>query len=266
MFELKFVAFCLKFSADSYLKFQEKTISWEFFRNFVQTKAILYRNLWNFALLSAILFWFRIALKKIDTSTFTCCLHPIKEAGPQKNHKEKIWERKARTFCFRKTSFVHSRSGTHYSLLLGYFGLKLLPDIRHCVYWVSAEIWAPNSSHKICNKYFIHHCQCWKEASFVWETVWFLSLVNTHRFDLKFVAFCPKFSWDSYLEFQEKTILGEYFRNFVQTKAILYRNMWNFALLSAILFRVCIALKKIHTSTFTCYLHPGMDAGPEKNN
>jgi len=30
----------------------------------VKTKAILYRNLLNFALLSAILFWVRIALKK----------------------------------------------------------------------------------------------------------------------------------------------------------------------------------------------------------
>jgi len=49
---------------------------------------------------------------------------------------------------FRKTSFVHSRSGTYYTLLLGYFSLKFLPDIRHCVYWVLAEIWAPYSSHK----------------------------------------------------------------------------------------------------------------------
>jgi len=43
--------------------------------------------------------------------------------------------------------------------------------------------------------------------------------VNTHSFDLKFVAFCPKFSGDSWVEFQEKTIPGEFFRNFVQTKA-----------------------------------------------
>jgi len=61
------------------------------------------------------------------------------------------------TFCFWKTGFLHSRSGTYYALLLGSFGLKYLPDIQHCVCWVSAEIWAPNSSHKICNKIFIHH-------------------------------------------------------------------------------------------------------------
>jgi len=43
------------------------------------------------------------------------------------------------------------------------------------------------------------------------------------------------------VEFQEKTISGEFFRNFVQTKVILNRN---FALLSEILFKVRIPLKK----------------------
>ena len=51
--------------------------------------------------------------------------------------------------------------------------MKFLPYIRHCVYWVLAKIWDPNSSHKICNKCFIHHCQGWKEDSFVCETVFF---------------------------------------------------------------------------------------------
>jgi len=78
----------------------------------------------------------------------------------------------------------------------------------------------------------------------VFEIVWFFLWANTHPFDLKFVAFCPKFSGYSYVEFQEKIISGEFFRNFVQTKAILYLNLWNFALLSGFLFWVRIALKK----------------------
>ena len=89
--------------------------------------------------------------------------------------------------------------------------MKFLPDIRHCVYWVLAEIWAPDSSQKTSNKLFIDHCQGWKESSFVCETVWFFSRVNTHSFDFKFVAFCPEFSRDSYVEFQEKNYFG---RNF----------------------------------------------------
>jgi len=75
-------------------------------------------------------------------------------------------------FCFRKTNFVHSRSGTYYALLLGYFGLKFLPDIRDCVCWVLAEIWTPDSAHKIGMKFSINHFQGWKEGLFVCETVW----------------------------------------------------------------------------------------------
>ena len=43
---------------------------------------------------------------------------------------------------------------------------------------------------------------------------WFFSWVNTHLLDLKFVAFCPEFSGYFCVEFQEKTILGEFFRIF----------------------------------------------------
>jgi len=102
----------------------------------------------------------------------------------------------------------------------------------------------PYSSHKIHNKFFIHHCPGWKKGSFVCETVWFYFWVNTHPFDLKSCAFCPKFSEDFYAEFQEKTISGEFLRNFVQTKAILQQYLWNFALLYDFFILVRIALKK----------------------
>jgi len=107
-----------------------------------------------------------------------------------------------------------------------------------------AEVWASDSSHKIGSRFFIRHFQGWKEGSFVCETIWFFSWVNTHPFELKLVAFCPKFSGDSWVEFQETTIPGELFRNFVQTNAILYRNLWNSVLISTISFWVRIPLKK----------------------
>jgi len=120
--------------------------------------------------------------------------------------------------------------------------MTFLPDIRHCVYWVLAELWAQDSNHNTDNKFFIHHCHDWNEGSSVCETVWFFSLVNTHPFDLKFIAFCPKFILT--VNLRKKTISGEFFRNLVQTKAILYRNLWNSALISTISFWVRIALKK----------------------
>ena len=128
---------------------------------------------------------------------------------------------------------------------------------------LSFEAWVQCHCNCISNKFFIRHCQSWKECSFVCETVWFFSWVNTYLFDLKFFAFCPKFSGDSCVEFQEKTIPGEFFRNFVQNQGyIIYRNLWNSGLISAISFWVRIALKKIHTSTFVCCLHQGKEARP----
>jgi len=44
--------------------------------------------------------------------------------------------------------------------------------------------------------------------------LFFFSLVNTDPLDLKFVAFCPEFNEDYYVEFQEKTISGGFFRIF----------------------------------------------------
>jgi len=162
-------------------------------------------------------------------------------------------------FCFRKTTLVHSRSGTYYALLLGNFSLKFLPEIRHYVYWVLANIWSPVSSHKIGNKFFIHHCQGWKEGSFVRENVSFFSWVKTHPYDLKFVAFCFKFSGNSWVEFQEKNISGELFRNFVQTKAPLTKLVkFRPKFFYFILGQYCT--EKIHTSTFICFLHPGKEA------
>ena len=143
------------------------------------------------------------------------------------------------------------------------FCLKFLPDVRHCVYWVLAETWAPDSSQEIVNKFFINHCLGWKEGSSMCETVWFFSWVNTHPFDPKFVAFCPKFSGDSYVEFQEKTITGEFFRNFVQTKGYLSSTKTCEILPNFLQFYSGSVLHwKIHTSTFICRLHPVKEARP----
>jgi len=43
--------------------------------------------------------------------------------------------------------------------------------------------------------------------------------------------FVPNLVENSYVEFQQKIILGEFLRNFVKTKAILYQKLWNFTLL-----------------------------------
>ena len=90
------------------------------------------------------------------------------------------------------------------------FWLRFEPQIRPTIFAINYIVITVKAESKVrlCAKLF---------DLFSW--------VNTHLFDLKFVAFCAKLSGDSYVEFQEKTIFGEFFRNFVQTKAILYQNL-----------------------------------------
>ena len=54
-----------------------------------------------------------------------------------------------------------------------------------------AEIWATNSSNKICNKCFIHHCQGLKVSSFWCETVWFFHRWILIRFTWNLSRFVP---------------------------------------------------------------------------
>jgi len=117
-------------------------------------------------------------------------LFALCEGGTSLNKSQKgDIGKKSQDILFSETGFVHSRSGSHYVLFLGSFGLKILSDIRHCVYWILAEILVPDTSHKIFNKFFIHHCQGWKQGSFVWKLFdffprWILILLtwNLSRF------------------------------------------------------------------------------------
>jgi len=155
--------------------FRKKLFRDNFSEIFWKTQAILQQNFWNFVLLSAILFRVKNCVEKFKL-VLSCALCTLRRRHVHKQIiKRRYREEKPEHFFFLKTSFFHSRSGSYYALFLGYFGLKILPDIHHCVYWVLAEIWAPDSSHEIFNNFFIHHCQGWKEGSFVCETVWFFS-------------------------------------------------------------------------------------------
>ena len=256
-FDPKFVAFFPISVKILTWNFRKKLFQENFSEILCKTKAILYQNLWNFAQLSTILFWVRIMLKKFtQVLSYVICTQVGRHVHKQIT-EGRYGEGKTRTFCFRKTSFVHSKSGTYYALFLGYFGLKFLPDVFHCVCSIFAQSWAPDSSHMISNKLFIHHCQGWMEGSFVCETAWFFSWVNTHPFDPKFVV-----SGDSYMEFQEQTISREFFRNFVQTKGYPIPKLVKFrpTLCNFILSLYCA--EKIHTSTFIFCLHPSKEARP----
>jgi len=96
------VVFCPKLSGDSYVEFQEKIISGEFFRNIVQTKVILYQNLWNFAVISAILFWVRTALKKFTSVLSYVACTQVRRHVRKQITKRRYGEEKTGRFVFGK--------------------------------------------------------------------------------------------------------------------------------------------------------------------
>jgi len=87
--------------------------------------------------------------------------------------------------------------------------------------------------------------------------------VNTRPVNLKFVVFCPKFTSDSNVKFLKKNILREYFRNFVQTKAIYpLPNLVKFCPIFCNFFLGPYYAEKIYTSTFMSCLNQGKEAHP----
>ena len=84
------------------MEFLEKNYFGSTFRNFVQTKAILYRNLWNFAVLSAILFWVHIVLKKFSqVLSYVFCTQVRRQVHRQIT-KRRFREEKPGRFVFGK--------------------------------------------------------------------------------------------------------------------------------------------------------------------
>ena len=259
-----------KFSWDSTIRFQQEILLLKFSINFLHSKALLFLDLRNFALVSVFFSVFILRWKNPKTFTQVLSLFLSNQGGmSKKKTQKKIYGRKARTISFQKNKFSSlfcSRSGCYYTLFLQCFDLKFLPDIPCCVYWVLAEIWASNSFHKIWNEFFIHHCQGWKEGSFTCEIVWSFSnwiLLCLSR------NFSPKLCWNSSIRFQHKIILVKVSRNFLQSKTLLFPNLRNFALVSAILLWVHIALKKsknIYTSNFVCGLYQFKEAHPKRKH
>ena len=166
------------------------------------------------------------------------------------------------TFCFRKTGFVHFRSGTYRALLLGYFGLKFLPDIRRCVYWVLAEIWARDLSHKIRNKFFIHHCPGWKEGSFVCETVWFFSLGEYSSVWSEICRVLSQIQWRFLREILGENHFGRIFKKFCENQGYPLGKLVKFRPTFCNFFPGPYCAENIHASTFVCCLHPGKEARP----
>jgi len=167
----------------------------------VQIKAIIYQNLWNFALLFAILFKVRIALKKFtQVLSYVVCTQVRSDIHKQIT-KRRYGKEKSGRFVFEKPVLLTLNLGltTPYSLdilvwnfyqtfvtVFIEFWLRFQPQIQPTTLTINFLLIIARNERKVhlCVKLFD-----------------FFSWVNIHPFDMKFVAFCPKFSGDSYVKF-----------------------------------------------------------------
>ena len=195
--------------------FRKKLFRENFSEIFVQTKAISSTETCEFSpYILHFLFCVCIALKKFtQVLSYVVCTQ-LRRHVHKRITKTRYGKEKPGRFVFVKpVLFTHGQR-----LTLPYSLGVLVWIFDQTFVTVSINFFLRFEPHirptRLTINFFVDHCQGWKKGSFVCETVWFFSWVNTHLFDPKFVGFRPKFSGDSCVEFQEKTILGEFFRNF----------------------------------------------------
>jgi len=99
---------------------------------------------------------------------------------------------------------------TYYALFLRCFDLNFLLDISYCVYWVVAEIWDSNLFHKICNKFFIHHCRAEGNVRLcVWNCLIFFQTEYSTVWP-KICRVLSQFFLDSSIEFHQKVLTKKF--------------------------------------------------------
>ena len=208
--------------------------------------------MWNFALLSAILFWVRTVLKDFtQILSYVVCTQVRRHVRKQIT-KRRYGEEKPGRFVFGKPVLftLGLRLTTPYSLGV------LVWNFYQTFDSVSIEFWL---------RFEPQICPTRLEINFLSITAraerkvrLCVKLFDFFRGWILIPISAEILGWN----FRKKLFRENFSEIVCKTKAILYRNLWNSDLISAISFRVRIALKKIHTSTFVCCLHPGKEARP----
>jgi len=222
-----------------------KKLFWENFSEILlKTKAILYRNSWNFTPLSAILFWVRIALKKFaQVLSYAVCTQVRRHVHKQTT-KRRYGKEKPTCFVFGKPVLFTPGLGLTAPYSVGIsvsnfyqtflpvpidFWLRLQPQIHPTRLKINFLFITARAERKVrlCVKLF-DFFPTWILICLTWNLLRFVpNLVEIRTWNFRKIQF-----WENFSEI------------LLKTKTILYRNSWNFAPLSSIFFWVRIALKK----------------------
>ena len=221
-----------------------KNYSRRIFQKFYWKPRLLYRNSWNFALLSEILFWVRIALKRLAQVVSYVVFPQVRRHVHKQITKKRYGEEKPRRYFFGEPVLFTLGLGltTPYSL-----GISVTNFYQTFV-TVSIEFWRrfetqnrPTGSAinflfitarakrkgRLCVKLFYFF-----PRGILIHLTWNLSRFAPNTVEIFTWNIGKKLFWENFSEI------------LLKTKAILYRNSWNFALLFEILFWVRIAFKR----------------------
>jgi len=203
----------------------------------LKTKAILYWNSWNFVLLSAILFWIRITLKK-----FAEVLSYVVFTKVRRHVRKKITKRR---YVRKQVVFTLGLGlNTPYSLGISVsnfyqtfitvsieFWLRFEPQIRPTWFEINFLFITARAKKRL----FVCVWNCLIFFLGEYSSVWRKNCRVLSQIQSRF--FCG---------ISGKTISREFLWNFIEKKGYPLPQLFNFALLSVILFWVRIALKNSH--------------------
>jgi len=143
-----------------------------------------------------------------------------------------------------------------------YFLGVLVSNYYQTIVTASIEIWAPDSSHKLAINILLITVMAESKVRLCVKLFDFFHGCILIRLTWNLSRFVPNsveiLTWN----FRKKLFRENFSEIFVQTKPIIYQNLWNFALISAIFILCLYCAEKIHTSTSIFCLHPGKEARP----
>jgi len=261
-FDCKFVVFCPKLSGDSYVDFQEKNYFGTIFQKFCANQGFPLPKLVKFRPSFCNFIPGPFGYKKFtQVLSYVVCTQVRRHVHIQIT-KTRYGKEKPGCFVFGKPVLITLGLGLTTTYSLGI----LVWNFYHTFVTVSVEFWLRfepqiRPTRFAINFLFItaHHCQGWKEGSFVCETVWFFRGWIVVHLSWNLSRFVPNLV-DILTWIFRKNYFGIIFQKFCPNQGYHLPKLVKFRPTFCNFLLGLYCAEKIHTSTFICCLHPGKEA------
>jgi len=208
------------------------------------------------------LFWVRIALKRFTQVLPNAVCTQVRRHVHKRITKRRYGEENPGRFVFRKPVLFTLGLGftTPYSLgvlVWNFYQTFVTVSIE---FWLRFEVQIRTT--KLAINFILITVRAERKVRFCAKLFDFFRGRILIRLTWNLSRFVPNsveiLTWD----FRKKLFRENFSEILFKPKAILYRNLWNFSLLSAIFILGPYCAEKVYTSTSICCLHPGKEAHP----